>query len=93
MSCPYCEGNNIISLGARRKCKDCHKTFAKNPRREKVSIEDRPTCPECGAGSPYLQGHYKDKRRYTCKECGRVYIERPLPNNVAEVIELEVQVE
>ena len=93
MNCPRCNGSKIISVGARYKCKDCHLSSQKNPRREKVPIKNRPTCPECGAGSPYLQGHYEDKRKYTCRECGRTYTDRPLPKNVAEVIELEVQIE
>ena len=39
------------------------------------------TCPKCGATEVRKNGHYKEKQRYVCKECGKQF----MPSDSVEV--------
>ena len=96
MNCPTCGGSRFSSSGANYKCKKkgCGRMFRKNPRQRKITIEERPICPDCGVGNPYSLGFCREKKVWCCRACGRNFTGESGKIEQIEVgANLEVQVE
>lgn len=90
--CPSCSSSKLRSKGLRWACSKCGKQFNKITRRRIVpKREQRPSCPECGAGKPILDGRsLRGEERYVCIRCGRNYQEGMSGLNK---MQMEVEVE
>lgn len=84
--CPYC-GSSLRNYGysklgfKRYYCKSCNRSCTENaegvPQRQETfrDINTSVTCPSCSSKNIRLAGSRDGRRKYSCKDCGRIFIE------------------
>lgn len=84
--CPYC-GGELRYGGYGRKgqreyyCKNCHRSCSTNTEGKPVpfykfsEINKDIKCPECNSINIKKQGSLRGKKRFVCKDCGRIFLD------------------
>src|SRR6185503_14621439 len=79
MQCPYCGSTQFwqsASMGQRKKCKQCQRSWTYGARSAKVA------CPRCHGEATRKNGSHQGTQQYYCADCQRSWLDGRLVQGV-----------